>query len=63
MSKIQHRKERSYILKITKNEAFYLRSKGFEDKKDIHKTYSDSPTYYVTEEKTVLNALKKYRER
>lgn len=41
--------EGSSIIKITKNEAFYLRSKGFKDKSDIHQTYSGHPTYYASE--------------
>lgn len=55
--------EESSIVKITKKEAFYLRSKGFKDKDDIHKTYSGNPTYYASETRDVMKALKKYRER
>ncbi len=52
--------EGSSIIKITKNEAFYLRSKGFKDKSDIHQTYSGHPTYYASEKRSVMKALKKY---
>lgn len=55
--------EGSSIVKITKKEAFYLRSKGFKNKSDIHKTYSGNPTYYASETRDVMRALKKYRER
>lgn len=55
--------EGSSIIKITKNEAFYLRSKGFKDKSDIHQTYSGHPTYYASEKRRVMKALKNYRER
>lgn len=57
------RMEESSIIKITKNEAFYLRSKGFKDKSDIHQTYSGHPTYYASEKRRVMKALKNYRER
>ena len=57
------RMEGSSIIKITKNEAFYLRSKGFKDKSDIHQTYSGHPTYYASEKRSVMKALEKYRER
>lgn len=57
------RMEGSSIIKITKNEAFYLRSKGFKDKSDIHQTYSGHHTYYASEKRRVMKALKNYRER
>lgn len=60
-----YRKGAKYILQITKKEAFYLRSIGFKDKIDIHKSYPGhkKAKYYITEREKVMDALEKYRAR
>lgn len=49
------------MIKITKKEAFKMRELGFE--KDVHKTYSKHPTYYLTEDKKALKELYDYRQK
>lgn len=48
------------MIKIAKKEAFKMRELGFG--KDVHKTYSKHPTYYLTEDKKALEALCNYRQ-
>lgn len=48
------------MIKITKKEAFEMRKLGFE--KDVHKTYSKHPTYYLTENKNALKVLSDFRK-
>lgn len=54
------RKKRVFILKITKRDAFFMRSIGYGEY--INKSYSRKPTYYLVEERNALKAYKKYRD-
>lgn len=48
------------MIKITKQEAFKMRELGLGG--DVHKTYSNHPTYYLTESKQSIKALENYRK-
>lgn len=50
-----------FVIKISKSEADYLLSQGFNFPEHLHRTHTSHPTYYVTENKA-YKALQKYRE-
>ena len=54
-------KELKGLIKITKKEKDYLLSQGFMWHKDIFATTSNNRTYYLREDKKVLNCLNTYR--
>lgn len=51
------------MLKITRDERDYLEKEcGCIFGKDLHRTYSSHPTYYVTENRKILKELFAYRK-
>lgn len=48
------------LIKITKQEAFKMRELGLGE--DVHKSYSNHPTYYLTESRKSMKALSDYRK-
>ena len=50
------------IKKITKNEAFYLRSQGFFCPMTSRTHKGRSKRYYVIEDKKILKVLQEYRD-
>lgn len=56
-------KEQLSLLKITRDERDYLEKEcGCVFGRDLHKTYSSHPHYYVTENRKILRKLYQYRE-
>lgn len=52
------------MLKITRDERDYLEKEcGCIFGKDLHRTYSSHPTYYVTENRKILKKLFDYRKK
>lgn len=49
------------MVKISKSEMLYLKSKGYKFGDAIYKTHTSHPTYYCNEGKA-LGVIKKYRE-
>lgn len=47
------------MIKITKDEAKYLRAKGYDE--FVKKTYTKNPTYFCVEKTKVLEFLNDYR--
>lgn len=52
------------MVKITKTEMNYLKSQGFKNQEDIHKTVGSGKkaTYFATESHKVLDSLEKFRQ-
>lgn len=49
------------MILITKDEKNHLVENGARWEKDIHRTYSKHPKYYITESDKMIKALNKYR--
>lgn len=49
------------ILLVTQNEIQYLESKGFKWHIDLHNTVGCAGKYYVTQSKSLMKELEKYR--
>lgn len=53
------KKEVFNIIRITKNDAFFMREIGYSEY--VKKSFSRCATYYLVENKNVLNEYQKYR--
>lgn len=48
------------MLKITKNEAFYMRNAGFDNL--VKHSYTRHKTYFLVEEREAIRKLNEYRK-
>lgn len=51
------------MVKITANEKDYLISKGCKWGEEVHRTFSNKKTYYLTESPRLLKMLDNYRKK
>ena len=49
------------MVKISRDERFYLEKKGFKFGEALHRTISNVGTYYATESANLLRCLEQYR--
>lgn len=61
MTKFYRKEKRGKLKKITKDEKDKLIELGCKWHKDIHKTYTNHPTYFLTESKRNMQLLDKIR--
>lgn len=50
------------MIKISKNQRYYLEANGCIFGRDLHRTYSKNKRYYATENDRVKTLLEKYKE-